>query len=32
LSFGWWTILDTHRKMLSVKNSAVLLFLTFKGT
>uniref|UniRef100_A0AAZ3PUY0 Choline/carnitine acyltransferase domain-containing protein n=1 Tax=Oncorhynchus tshawytscha TaxID=74940 RepID=A0AAZ3PUY0_ONCTS len=28
VSFGWWTILDTHRKLLSVKNPAVLQFLT----
>jgi hypothetical protein len=28
MSFGWWTILDTHRKLLSVKNPAVLLFFT----
>ena len=24
MSFGWWTILDTHGKLLSVKNQAVL--------
>ena len=28
MSFGWRTILDTHRKLLSVKNPAVLQFLT----
>jgi hypothetical protein len=28
MSFGWWTILDTHRKMVSVKNPAVLQFWT----
>ena len=28
MSFGWWTILDTHRKLLRVKNPAALLFLT----
>jgi hypothetical protein len=26
--FGWWTILDTHGKLLSMKNPAVLQFLT----
>jgi hypothetical protein len=31
MSFGWWTILDTHRKLLSVKNPAVLQFLTQTG-
>ena len=25
---GWWTILDTHRKLLSVKNTAASQFLT----
>jgi hypothetical protein len=29
--FGWWTILDTHRKRFSVKNPAVLQFLTQIG-
>jgi hypothetical protein len=28
MSFGWWTIRDTHRNLLSVKNPAVLQFLT----
>ena len=28
MSFGWWTILDTHMKLLSGKNPAVLQFLT----
>ena len=29
MSFGWWTILDTHRTLLSVKkNPAALQFLT----
>jgi hypothetical protein len=28
MSFGWWTILDTHEKLLSVKNPAALQFLT----
>uniref|UniRef100_A0A8C8FH53 Inter-alpha-trypsin inhibitor heavy chain 2 n=1 Tax=Oncorhynchus tshawytscha TaxID=74940 RepID=A0A8C8FH53_ONCTS len=28
MSFGWWTILDTHRKLLSFKNPAALQFLT----
>jgi membrane-associated HD superfamily phosphohydrolase len=28
MSFGWWTILDTHGKLLSVKNQAALQFLT----
>ena len=28
MSFGWWTILDTHGKLLSVKNPAALQFLT----
>jgi hypothetical protein len=28
MSFGWWNILDTHRKMLSMKNPAPLQFLT----
>jgi hypothetical protein len=27
-AFGWWTIFDTHRKLLNVKNPAVLQFLT----
>jgi hypothetical protein len=26
--FGWWTILDTHRKLLSVKNPTAFWFLT----
>uniref|UniRef100_A0A4W5NN09 Protein kinase AMP-activated non-catalytic subunit gamma 2 n=1 Tax=Hucho hucho TaxID=62062 RepID=A0A4W5NN09_9TELE len=26
MSFGWWTILDTHGKMLSVKNPAAFIF------
>jgi hypothetical protein len=26
--FGWWIILDTHGKLLSVKNPAALQFLT----
>jgi hypothetical protein len=26
MSFGWWTILDTCGKLLSVKNSAALQF------
>jgi hypothetical protein len=26
--FGWWTIHDTHKKLLSVKNPAALQFLT----
>jgi hypothetical protein len=30
-SFGWWTILDTHRKLFSMKNPAVLQFLTQTG-
>jgi hypothetical protein len=30
MSFGWWTILDTHGKMLRVKNPAALQFLTQK--
>jgi hypothetical protein len=25
--FGWWTLLDTHGKLLSVKNPAALQFL-----
>jgi hypothetical protein len=28
MSFEWWTILDTHRKLLSVKSPAALQFLT----
>ena len=28
MSFGWWTILDTHGKLLSMKNQAVLQFFT----
>ena len=28
MSFGWWTILDTHGKLLRVKNPAELQFLT----
>jgi hypothetical protein len=28
---GWWTILDTHGKLLSVKNPAALQFLTQNG-
>jgi hypothetical protein len=28
MSFGWWTILDTHRKLLSVKTPAAMQFLT----
>ena len=31
MSFGWWTILDTHGKLLSVKNPAVLQPLTQTG-
>jgi hypothetical protein len=31
MSFGWWTILDTHRKLLSVKKPAALQFLTQTG-
>jgi hypothetical protein len=31
MSFGWWTILDTHEKLLSVKNPALLQFLTETG-
>ena len=31
MSFGWWTILDTHRKLLSVKNQAELQFMTQTG-
>ena len=27
----WWTILDTHKKLLSVKNPAALQFLTQTG-
>ena len=30
MSFGWWTSLDTHGKLLSVKHSAALQFLTLK--
>jgi hypothetical protein len=28
MSFGWWTILDTDRKLLSMRNPAALQFLT----
>ena len=28
MSFGWWTILDSHGKLLSLKNPAALQFLT----
>ncbi|KAK6292636.1 hypothetical protein J4Q44_G00372200 [Coregonus suidteri] len=28
MSFGWWTILDTQGKLMSMKNPAVLQFLT----
>jgi hypothetical protein len=28
MTFGWWTILDTQWKLLSVKNPAALQFLT----
>jgi hypothetical protein len=28
MSFGWWNIIDTHRKLLSVKNPVALQFLT----
>jgi hypothetical protein len=28
MSFGWWTMLDKHGKLLSVKNPAALQFLT----
>ena len=31
MSFGWWTILDTQGKLLSVKNPAVLQFLKQTG-
>jgi hypothetical protein len=31
MSFGWWTILDTHRKLLSMKNPTALQFLTQTG-
>ena len=31
MSLEWWTILDIHRKLLSVKNPAVLQFLTQTG-
>jgi hypothetical protein len=30
MSFAWWPILDTHEKLLSVKNQASLQFLTLK--
>ena len=30
MSFGWWTILDTHKKLLSMKNPAALQFLRLK--
>jgi hypothetical protein len=28
MSFGWWTILDTHGKLLRMKNPAALQFVT----
>jgi uncharacterized membrane protein len=31
IAFGWWTILDTHGKLLSVKNPATFKFLTQTG-
>jgi hypothetical protein len=31
MSIGWWIILDTHGKMLSMKNPAALQFLTQTG-
>jgi hypothetical protein len=31
MSFGWWTFLDTHRKLMSVKNPAALQLLTQTG-
>jgi hypothetical protein len=31
MSYGWWTILDTHGKLLNVKNPAALQFLTQIG-
>jgi hypothetical protein len=31
MSFGWWNLLDTHRKLLSVKNPTALQFLTQTG-
>ena len=31
MSFRWWTILDTHGKLLSVKNPEALQFLTQTG-
>jgi hypothetical protein len=31
MSFGWWTILDTHGKLLSMKNPAALQFLKQTG-
>jgi endonuclease V-like protein UPF0215 family len=31
MTFGWWNILDTHGELLSVKNPAVLQFLTETG-
>jgi hypothetical protein len=31
MSFGWGTIIDTHRKLLSVKIPATLQFLTQTG-
>jgi hypothetical protein len=31
MSFGWWTILDTDGKLLSVKNPAALQFFTQTG-
>ena len=31
MSFGWWTILDTHGKLLSVNNPAAWQFLTQMG-
>ena len=32
MSFGWWAILDTDGKLLSVKNPAALQFLTRTST
>ena len=31
MSLDWWTILDTHAKLLSFKNSAALQFFTQTG-
>jgi hypothetical protein len=31
VSFGWWTILDTHGILLSMKKPSVLQFLTQTG-